>query len=69
MVRKQSASGSAREAKTVFFCAECGNESPKWFGRCPQCSAWNSAREGPVEGVARAPRTGYGSAVSLPLRF
>ncbi len=29
------------KAKTVFFCTECGNESPKWSGRCPQCGAWN----------------------------
>lgn len=28
--------------KTVFFCKECGNESPKWIGHCPGCGAWNS---------------------------
>lgn len=31
--------------KTVFFCTECGNETPKWQGRCPACGAWNSLTE------------------------
>lgn len=31
--------------KPVFFCTECGNESPKWTGRCPSCGAWNSLVE------------------------
>ena len=31
--------------KTVFFCKECGYESPKWFGKCPACGAWNSCKE------------------------
>ncbi|MCI9514167.1 MAG: DNA repair protein RadA [Oscillospiraceae bacterium] len=32
-------------AKTVFFCTECGNETPKWAGRCPACGAWNTIVE------------------------
>ena len=31
--------------KTVFFCSECGNETPKWQGRCPTCGAWNTLQE------------------------
>ena len=30
------------KAKTVFVCSECGNESPKWLGKCPACNSWNS---------------------------
>lgn len=30
------------KAKTVFFCKQCGYESPKWLGKCPSCNAWNS---------------------------
>lgn len=26
----------------VFFCKECGYESPKWLGKCPGCNNWNS---------------------------
>lgn len=35
----------AATGKTVFFCTECGNDSPKWFGKCPVCGAWNTCRE------------------------
>lgn len=31
--------------KTAFFCTECGNETPKWAGKCPACGAWNSIVE------------------------
>jgi len=30
------------KSKTVFVCQQCGKESPKWLGRCPDCGAWNS---------------------------
>ena len=25
------------KTKSVFFCTNCGNETPKWMGRCPSC--------------------------------
>lgn len=28
--------------KTVFVCSNCGQESPKWVGKCPSCGAWNT---------------------------
>jgi len=34
--------------KLVFFCKECGYESPKWLGKCPSCGAWNSFIEQPI---------------------
>ena len=56
------------KARTVFFCTECGNESPKWQGRCAACGAWNTmvehtekpavpgrAKSAPV-GVSRTPQ-------------
>ena len=33
------------KTKTVFFCTACGNESPKWQGRCAACGAWNTLQE------------------------
>lgn len=33
------------KAKTAFYCTECGNESPKWQGRCTACGAWNTIVE------------------------
>ena len=32
----------AKGKKTVFFCQECGYESPKWMGQCPGCKKWNT---------------------------
>ncbi len=44
--------------KTTFFCTECGNETPRWAGRCPACRAWNTLVEEPTArkrgGAARA---------------
>lgn len=33
------------KTKTVFYCTACGNETPKWQGRCPACGAWNTMEE------------------------
>lgn len=30
------------KASTVFFCQNCGAQSPKWIGRCPSCGEWNT---------------------------
>lgn len=37
------------KTKTVFFCTDCGNETPKWQGRCPACGSWNTLVEQPAE--------------------
>ncbi len=39
--------------KTVFICSECEYESPKWLGKCPRCSAWNSFVEDVVESAPK----------------
>lgn len=28
--------------KSVYFCSNCGYESPKWMGKCPSCGEWSS---------------------------
>ena len=39
--------------KKIFVCSECGYETPKWMGKCPECGEWNTfiedvrAEEGP----------------------
>ena len=35
--------------KIVFYCTECGNETPKWQGKCSACGAWNTVVEQPPE--------------------
>lgn len=37
---------------TIFFCQNCGHESPKWMGQCPGCKEWNTFVEEPVGAVA-----------------
>ncbi|MCD8146559.1 MAG: DNA repair protein RadA [Clostridiales bacterium] len=36
-------------AKTLFYCTSCGNEFPKWQGKCPACGSWNTIVEQPAE--------------------
>lgn len=28
--------------KSVYFCSQCGYESPKWMGKCPSCGEWST---------------------------
>jgi len=48
--------------KTAFVCQNCGNQFPKWIGRCPSCQGWNTLVEERVvappkgRGAVRAPR-------------
>ncbi|WP_207535773.1 DNA repair protein RadA [Desertivirga arenae] len=30
------------KTKSAYFCQSCGYESPKWLGKCPACSQWNT---------------------------
>ncbi|HEY3935294.1 MAG TPA: DNA repair protein RadA [Gemmatimonadales bacterium] len=41
--------------RSVWRCAECGHDHPKWSGQCEACSAWNSVAEEPI--VITATRT------------
>lgn len=47
-----------KQIKSMWFCSECGADSPKWEGRCPACGAWNSMVEEKVtqaSGPSRSP--------------
>ena len=43
------------KVKKAYYCKECGNEAPKWFGQCPACGTWGSCSE---EVIARAAESG-----------
>jgi DNA repair protein RadA/Sms len=30
-----------RKSKNIFTCSQCGYQSPKWLGKCPDCQQWN----------------------------
>ena len=33
------------KSRTIFVCQECGGQTPRWAGRCPDCGQWNSLKE------------------------
>ena len=35
----------AKAEKSIFHCQQCGYESSRWLGRCPDCGEWNSFLE------------------------
>ncbi|KUJ90226.1 MAG: DNA repair protein radA [Caldanaerobacter subterraneus] len=41
--------GGMAKSTTKFVCRECGFESSKWMGRCPNCDSWNSFEEEAIE--------------------
>ena len=42
--------------KTIYACQNCGAQSPRWLGRCPDCGKWNSyAEEAPEVINTRSP--------------
>ncbi|MFJ1934210.1 ATPase domain-containing protein, partial [Kitasatospora sp. NPDC088160] len=50
--------------RPAYRCTECGNQLPKWVGRCPECNAW-----GTVEEYGAVPiRTTAAGPVSSPAR-
>lgn len=34
--------GMAKQPSTIFVCQNCGNQSRKWLGQCPDCGDWNT---------------------------
>jgi DNA repair protein RadA/Sms len=50
-------------AGTVFRCAECGWQAPKWTGRCGECQAWGTIEEA---GIPRLVRAGVRAAGPVP---
>lgn len=37
------------KTKTLYYCQNCGNQSPKWVGKCPVCNEWNTYVEEVVD--------------------
>ena len=35
----------ANKERVTYICGECGYESAKWMGKCPQCESWNTMTE------------------------
>jgi len=59
-------------ARTIYACTECGAQSPRWLGRCPECGAWSTLVEEAMPGSAArgagASAPPAGAAAAVPLR-
>jgi DNA repair protein RadA/Sms len=51
----------------VFSCTECGSQSPKWLGRCPDCNAWNSFAQEDIANAAPQPYAMGGAGAPMPI--
>ncbi|MBI3194824.1 MAG: DNA repair protein RadA, partial [Ignavibacteriae bacterium] len=40
------------KVQTKYICQSCGYESPRWIGKCPNCSQWNTFQEEVAEKVS-----------------
>lgn len=55
------------KAKSVYFCTQCGNESPKWQGKCPSCGQWNTLQEHIEKpSIAGRPKAAVGVTSTVP---
>ena len=50
----------AVKVKTMYFCNNCGAESPKWVGKCPACGEWNTYVEEKVAAKPAKTMTSFG---------
>jgi len=49
-----------KKNKTVFFCGNCGQQAPKWLGRCPACGEWNTFAEEELQNEFAAKTSDFG---------
>ncbi len=50
------------KAKTAYACTECGGQSSKWQGQCPNCGVWNTL----VETIAATPSSRFQALAGAP---
>ncbi len=54
--------------KTFFCCSQCGCQSPKWLGKCPDCGTWNSmVEEHQTPTAVHSTRALPGKSTALPI--
>jgi DNA repair protein RadA/Sms len=56
-----------KRAASWFSCTECGHQSPKWLGRCPDCSSWNTLIEETGLRDTKRPAGGETPSAAVPL--
>lgn len=56
------------KTKTIWYCTECGADSPKWEGKCPACGAWNTLVEERAPAKSASRKTGAGGLKAHPVK-
>lgn len=54
--------------KAIYVCNSCGNESVKWYGKCPSCEEWNTFQEFNIDSKAKGKRASRGNKESIELK-
>jgi len=58
------------KTKSIFSCQQCGYQSPKWLGKCPDCNQWNTLVEEIVEVPGKTKRVASAHATNnRPVRL
>ena len=55
-----------KSPKTIYICRECGYNSPKWLGKCPECDSWDSFDEEVIREKAKKSKINSGRISDLP---
>jgi DNA repair protein RadA/Sms len=53
--------------KSVYFCSNCGYESPKWMGKCPACGEWSTFTEELIRKAGQDDTRSFGEVKSEPM--
>ncbi|MBQ2514164.1 MAG: DNA repair protein RadA, partial [Bacteroidales bacterium] len=53
------------KSKSMYYCKNCGAQSAKWLGRCPECNEWNTFEEEVILHESATPSKGRYSPVVL----
>ena len=56
----------SKSKKIIFVCNNCGHDTPRWAGRCPNCGEWNSLSEEKVVPSTSSKRSSQFTSVEKP---
>ena len=59
-----------KNARIIYCCQECGHQTPKWMGKCPECGGWDTLVEekpAPVDHHGRSMRGFASDMVPVPI--
>lgn len=59
----------ASKIKTVYVCGECGYESVKWVGQCPECHEWNTLEEHVISQSNKTAGTPAAAAITTAVKL